>query len=248
MAIAGHWAHRQALEFAASIEVLLWCAGGSEPQLSSLDLLERLLSRADAAYEISERTLARLQPGADAPGLLSVVRLPRWQPRELLNGPAGLVLVCDGIEYAGNLGSLLRTVDASGADGLIVTNPVARLTHPAIFSASRGTVLTTPNLELLTVDRARDELAGAGFQLVVADPDAAVDFRSLGYGARRTAVVVGAEGAGVSRAWRDAATHCVSIPMRGRADSLNVATAAGVLLFEATHPREPEPAGSRGKE
>jgi TrmH family RNA methyltransferase len=234
IAIAGMWAHQQALRLGASIQIFLWCpgTGGADESVSSV--VDGVLAAADASYEISERTLARLQPEARPPGLVSVVRIPTWAPTDVLSEKGGIVLVADGIEYAGNLGALLRTVDASGARGLVLTNPVARLTHPSIFSASRGTVLTTPTMTFPSVAQARRALEHAGFHIVVADPEAAVDYRMVRYSGRPTAIVVGAEGAGVCDAWRDAATQRVSISMRGKADSLNVATAAAVLLFEAS--------------
>ena len=198
IAIAGLWAHQQALRLGAHIEIFLWCRGADGLDESMTDVLEDLVATATASYEISERTLARLQPDARAPGLLSVVKVPTWAPTEVLGGQEGLILVADGIEYAGNLGALLRTVDASGTKALMITNPVARLTHPAVFSASRGTVLTTPCLEFASVGQARWALQSAGFEIVVAEPGAAVDYRALRYIDRRTAIVVGSEGAGVS--------------------------------------------------
>jgi TrmH family RNA methyltransferase len=231
IAIAGIWAHEQALRLGASIESFLWCPGDSGADRLVTPTVEALVAAADSSYEISERTLARMHPGASTPGLLCVVRVPTWDRGQALNAPNGLVLVADGIEYAGNLGSLLRTVDASGADALLITNPVARLTHPTIFSASRGTVLTTPTLEFAAVGEACLALRSAGFEIVVADPDAEVDYRDVRHDRRRTAIVVGAEGAGVCAEWREAAARRVSISMRGRADSLNVATAAAILLF-----------------
>jgi len=234
IAVAGLWAHEQLLRLGASIESFLWCPG-DRPDESVAGLVKGLVAAAVSSYEISERTLVRLHPGARGPGLLSVVRIPTWELHEALTGDARIVLVADGIEYAGNLGALVRTVDASGADALVVTNPVARLTHPTVFSASRGTVLTTPTVRLETAGEARRRLEAAGFEIVVADPDAGCDYREARYDGGRVALVVGSEGSGVSADWREGAVQRVSISMRGRADSLNVATAAAILLFDRSH-------------
>jgi TrmH family RNA methyltransferase len=196
-------------------------------------VVERVSATADASYQVSERTLARLHPGAGAPGLLSVVRVPAWDAATVLARDARLVLVADGIEYAGNLGTLVRTVDASGADALVLTRPVARRTHPTVFSASRGTVLTTPILEYDDVALGRRALETAGFRILVADPGVGSDYRNARYDGGRTAIVVGSEGEGVSPQWREGGAERVAISMRGRADSLNVAAAAAVLLFDA---------------
>ena len=237
MAVAGLWAHRQLLALNASVEAFLWCpaAGSVAADPSLARVVADAVEAAETSYQISARTLARLHPGAQAPGLLSLVRIPTWPPERVLGG-ARRVLVADGIEYAGNLGALVRTVDASGADALVLTSPVARLTHPTVFSASRGTVLTTPVLELAAAAPARAALEAAGFRIVVADPGVGCDYRWIRYDDPRVAIVVGSEGSGVSAAWRTGQVERVSISMRGRADSLNVAVAAAVLLFESIPP------------
>lgn len=230
-AVCGGWAHEAVLRSHTAIESVLWCPGPrahAELEASAV----AAAARASRAFRISERTLARIHPDATAPELLSVVRLPVWDAIALLADGARLVLVADGIEYAGNLGTLVRTVDACAADALVLTGATARVTHPKVFTASRGTVLTTPVLTFGSVPEARSALAAAGFTAYVADPAAATSYRRAGLGRVRTAVVVGSEGSGVSDQWREGLTR-VSIPMRGRADSLNVAVSAAVLLFEA---------------
>jgi TrmH family RNA methyltransferase len=230
-AVTGGWAHEVVLRSGAEIDVVLWCPGErGYPELQAT--AASAAARSGRAFRISERTLARIQPDVTAPALLSVVRLPRWEPGRVLTGDARLVLVADGIEYAGNLGTLVRTADACAADALVLTRATARVTHPKAFAASRGMVLTTPVLTYSEVASARADLAHAGFTTYVADPGGATPYRSAGLGRGRTAVVVGSEGDGVSEDWRTGLTR-VAIPMLGLADSLNVAASAAVLLFEA---------------
>ena len=151
-AVTGGWAHDVVLRSDAPVEVALWCPGDRPyPELEAT--AARVAARAVRACRISERVLARIQPEATAPALLSVVRLPRWEPARVLTGAARLVLVADGIEYAGNLGSLVRTADACAVDALVLTRATARVTHPKVFAASRGTVLTTPVLTYATSRR-----------------------------------------------------------------------------------------------
>jgi TrmH family RNA methyltransferase len=230
-AVSGGWAHEVVLHSAAPVEVALWCPAA--PPYPDLEATAAAVSaRATRAFRISERTLARIQPDATAPALLSVVRLPRSEPRRVLTEDARLVLVADGIEYAGNLGTLIRTADACAADALVLTRATARVTHPKAFTASRGMVLTTPVLSYPSIASVRADLDNAGFTAYVADPAGATPYRTAGLGTGRTAVVVGSEGDGVSDEWRSGLTR-VAIPMLGRADSLNVAASAAVLLFEA---------------
>jgi TrmH family RNA methyltransferase len=230
-AVSGAWAHQVVLGSGASVEIMLWCPGARpHPDLAATACL--VADRADRSFRISERVLSRIQPGATAPALLSIVRVPHWEPRRVLTGDAQLVLVADGIEYAGNLGTLVRTADACAADALVLTRATARVTHPKAFTASRGMVLSMPVLSYPSVAGARAALGDAGFTAYVADPSGATPYRQAGLGVGRTAVVVGSEGDGVSEEWRQGLTR-VAIPMLGRADSLNVAASAAVLLFEA---------------
>ena len=217
VAVAGRWQHAHLQRLGVEPEVTLRC--GDVPY--------------EATYDISEKILARLHPGLSSPALLSVVRLPVWTPAEVLRPDARLLLVADGIEYAGNLGTLVRTADAAGADGLVLTNATCRLTHPKVFEASRGTVLTLPTVEYGSVEKARRDLAAAGFTAYVADPAAATPYLDVDYAHQKVAVVVGSEGDGVAPEWRTPDLAHISIPMRGNADSLNVAASASILLFDA---------------
>ena len=235
VALHGGWAHRQLLTSSTVPEVLLWCP--REPGQPPEPPVAELARLAPAAYEISPRTLARVHPGATAPEVLSVVGIPRWDPGRLLGRGSRLLLVADGIEYAGNLGSLLRSVDGSGADGLLLTSPVARVTHPKAFTASRGTVLSTPVLEYDSAAAARRLLLRAGFSVVVADPAATTTYADLAVSSGRVAFVVGSEGTGVCDDWRRPELQRVAIPMYGRADSLNVAVSASILLYDAGRER-----------
>lgn len=228
----GAWAHQCLLAGGADVETFVCC-----PELldaSSLPLARAAARRARTAVEVSAKTYARISRRTKPSGLASLVRLPRWQAGAGAIGGRPIdattrVLVADGIEYATNLGALIRIVDASGAQALLLTNRQARLEHPDVFTASRATVLTTPVVDFGEPAAAADWLLREGFSVRLALPGATGAFRSPQAGP--TAIVVGSEGRGVSEQWRSVPHEPVSIPMRGRADSLNVAVAAGVLLF-----------------
>lgn len=234
IAIDGLWAHEHALAQHADVDIFLHC-----PEFTRTDraraCAERMHRHARQSYLIPPRILARL--GGAEPGLISTIRLRDWSPDTFELDRSALVLVADGIEYAGNLGSLIRTADGCAADCLVLTSSRARRHHPKVFTASRGTVLSLPVLEFATVGAARAWLGAAGAQVVLADPEAGRDYRRAEYGTGRTAVVVGSEGRGISREWYGDA-QVVAIPMLGNADSLNVATSAGILLYEARARKE----------
>ncbi|HZM82951.1 MAG TPA: TrmH family RNA methyltransferase [Candidatus Limnocylindrales bacterium] len=232
--VEGVWAHRCLLDLDADIETFVFCpALLSGPGHKFAGAAAR---HARTVLEVSAKTYARISNRTQPSGLASLVRLPAWRAGDgsIAGHPihdGTRVLVADGIEYATNLGALIRVVDASGAQALLLTNRQARLEHPDVFTASRGTLLTTPVIDFGEPAAAAAWLAGEGFSVHLALPRASGDFRDLPRASGPTAIVVGSEGRGVSEQWRSTPHQAVSIPMRGRADSLNVAVAAGVLLF-----------------
>jgi len=159
-----------------------------------------------------------------------------WEPDTVPLGDNALVLVADGIEIPGNLGTLLRTLDACGADCLVMTNRRTRLSHPKVFRGSRGMNLRIPVLDF---DRTEDAIAWLlrnGFRVHLATPGpSAVDYHRVAFGGR-TALVVGNERKGITPPWFGRGFTEIAVPMRGRADSLNVAVSAAILLYAARYP------------
>ncbi|MDX2974530.1 TrmH family RNA methyltransferase [Kribbella solani] len=224
--VEGGWEHDRLLTTTATIEAFFWCPEAAPDDIGAI------ADRALEVYRISAKLLARLSRKTRSDGLISIARLPQWRPQAFRFSAESIVLVADGVEYAGNLGTLIRTADAAKVDCLILTSRRARPTHPAVYSASRGTVLSTPILEFDDIPAAADWLRGHRFQVHLADPAATGSYRIPRYGGP-TAFVVGSEGSGLSREWHAEGFGAVSIPMLGQADSLNVALSAGILLFEA---------------
>jgi tRNA G18 (ribose-2'-O)-methylase SpoU len=227
----GLWAQRLVLDAGVAVRTLLWC-----PELAYSDesrmRAEQLASRAEHAYQVSAKTLERVGERGQADGLLSVVRLPWYEPDLLDLGPSALVLVADAVEIPGNLGTLIRTLDAVRADCLVLTNRRTRLTHPKVFRGSQGTVLTVPSVEFPSAAEAVPWLRRLGFRVLLADTDDATHYRRLDYSGR-VALVVGSERYGISRPWYEHGFARVAVPMLGAADSLNVSVSASVLLYEA---------------
>lgn len=225
--IEGTWEHDRLLTTKTAIDTFFWC-----PEAGTTSAAERIAERATEVYRISEKLLTRLSRKTRSDGLISIVRLPTWRRETFEFTGSSLVLVADGVEYAGNLGTLIRTVDAANADCLVLTSRRARPSHPAVYSASRGTILSTPVIEFDDIGQAAEWLHGHGFRIHLADPAATGSYRDGTYDGP-TAFVVGSEGNGLSKAWHEQGCAAVSIPMLGQADSLNVALSAGILLFEA---------------
>jgi tRNA G18 (ribose-2'-O)-methylase SpoU len=226
----GLWAHEVLLQTGTPIEAFFWCpeAGYSDQVVARS---KELAAVADDTYQISAKTLQRIAERDRPDGLVSIARLPSWEPDDLAAGESALVLVADGLEIPGNLGTLIRTLDACRADGLVLTNRKVRLTHPKVFRASHGTSLTVPTVEFDTPDETMEWLRRKGFEILLADTGGA-HYRAHAYPGR-TALVVGNERKGISREWYANPHTPLAVPMLGLTDSLNVAISASLLLYEA---------------
>ena len=228
----GLWAHNLLLEHDAFIDTFLWCpeaAYGDEARKRAVELA----SRAHLAYQVSERTLARISERDKPDGLFSIAQLPMWEPQDVRLSASSLIMVADGMEIPGNLGTLIRTLDAAGAECLVLTNRRTRLTHPKVFRASQGMVLTMPVLDFERTEDAIVWLQSHDVDVYLADTDDAKNYRSFDYSDTRTAFVLGSERYGIPKPWYAAGCERVFIPMLGSADSLNVSISAAVFLFEA---------------
>jgi TrmH family RNA methyltransferase len=180
------------------------------------------------ATEVSARVLARMSYRAEPEGVLAVVEAPY---RPIPDDPT-LLLVAVGIEKPGNLGAMARTADAAGADALLVGEGQVDPWNPNAIRASTGAVFTLP-----VVETTREELAAVPVQKIAAALGAANAYDDADL-TKPTAILIGAEDAGLTDDWRALADDEVEIPMLGTtADSLNASAAAAILLFEAVRQR-----------
>jgi 23S rRNA (guanosine2251-2'-O)-methyltransferase len=149
---------------------------------------------------------------------------------------APLIVVLDGIEDPHNVGAILRTVDAAGADGVVRQTRHAAALGGAAAKASAGAVAHVRMAEVVNIARALETLKDAGVWTIGLAGDAQKRYDRVDY-TSPTALVVGAEGTGLRRLVRERCDWLVSIPIEGHVQSLNVSVALGIVLFEAVRQR-----------
>jgi TrmH family RNA methyltransferase len=195
--------------------------------------------RAYRAYEVSGKTMRRMSE-RDAPeGLLALMQMPRWEPARIELSENALVIVSDGIEIPGNLGTLLRTADGVNAELLVMTNRRTRMSHPKVFRSSKGMSLRVPHVEFARVGDAVAWLYEHDVRVYLADTADSVHYRAMDCSGR-TAIVVGNERHGISNPWHEHGFGRVGVPMLGVADSLNVSVCAAILAYEAREQKQCE--------
>ena len=223
---------RCAVEAGWPIETVFHC-GFFFAERGERELLGRLAER-DIPCEAASPLVFRKMSYRRAPdGLLGVAQTPDCSLSRLTRGTDPLWLVAAGIEKPGNLGAMLRSADAAGASGAIVADGVTDPFNPNAVRASVGALFSVP-LGIASAEETRTWLDEQGIPMFAATPQAATNYTSAAL-TGPAAIVVGAEHAGLDAAWLQRRT--VGIPMAGAADSLNAATVAALLLFEARRQR-----------
>jgi TrmH family RNA methyltransferase len=227
---------------AAGVEIVevFVAAEGREDDAHAADraaCLEACAARDAEIVPLGPRAFEKLAFGDRDEGVVAVIR---FAPRSLgdVSFPAGRpVLGAEGVEKPGNLGAILRTVDAAGLGGVIVCDGGTDAANPAVIRASLGTVFSVP----LAAATAADAIAwcrGQSRQVVAATPEGRGPWHEAKL-AGDTAIVVGSEAEGLSAAWQKAADsgtirlETVRLPMQGIADSLNVSATVAILAYEA---------------
>jgi len=231
--IEGYREIKRALQGGVHFESLFICKdlflGSNEPLLIEQIGVETFTFPAHLFEKISYR---------DRPdGLIAVAHQMQKTLKDLRpKNKVPLYVVAESIEKPGNLGTILRSSDAVGADGVIVCDKCTDIYNPNVVRASVGTLFTLPVIDAKGSD-AYIWLKEHNIEVVAATPAATVEFTDARLSGP-IAIVVGTEQLGLSDLWMEAADIQVKIPMRGTADSLNVAMATTLLLYESLRQRK----------
>ncbi len=211
--------------------------GTNEP-----DLVRQAAQAGAVVVECTARVFQKMSYRERPEGLLAVARQVRRKLDDLRLPKAPLVVVAEAIEKPGNLGTILRSADAAGVHAIIVCDRCTDLNNPNVVRASLGTLFSVQVAEASSAETL-DWLRAHRLAIVAATPHAEKEYFDVDL-TGGVAIVVGAEQYGLSEAWLEAASVRVRIPMRGQADSLNVAAATTLLLYEALRQRRACPSAS----
>ena len=199
------------------------------------DLLERVRRAGAELIEVSAYVFRKIAYREGPDGWLAT--FPALQARldGLHLGTHPFILVAESVEKPGNLGAMLRTADAAGVDAVIASDPLTDWGNPNIVRSSKGALFTVPVAaadNAQTIAWLRDQRIG----IVAATPHATMLYSQADVRGP-VALAVGSEQHGLSRVWLDEADVRVRIPMFGRVNSLNVATAAALLIYDVVRQR-----------
>ena len=198
-------------------------------------LLEKLRMKKIELTEVTRRVFGKIAYREGSGGFVGVARKLKHSLDDFIPSETPFYLVVDAVEKPGNIGAILRSADAVGLDGLIVSDPKTDLSNPNIIRASIGSVFTVPTA-VAEPREAIKWLKNKEIGIISATPHGDTLYTETDF-TSSCAIVVGSEDVGVSDMWLDASTERVRIPMMGMADSLNVSAAATILFYEALRQR-----------
>jgi len=186
---------------------------------------------------ITEEIMEKIGETENSQGILAVAREKEmgwqtWWPE----GKKMLLVIVDGVQDPGNLGTIIRTADATGVQGVLLTKGTVDLYNPKTIRSTMGSIFHLPILKIENLTQFLQQLKEKKVKLVVGDVQASqYCFRQDYRGS--LAIGLGNEGCGPSQELKAAADQLTKIPLPGQAESFNVAVAAGILLYEVTRQR-----------
>ena len=187
-------------------------------------------------YEVSPAVYEKIAYRGSTEGVVALVRARMLRLEDLRLPETPLIVVLESVEKPGNLGAVLRSADAAGADAVVVCDALTDLYNPNLIRASIGALFTVPTVAVSS-EACIAFLKARGIRILTAqlqDSELYYD-TDMRHG---TAIVMGTESTGLTDCWRKAADAHIRIPMCGRLDSLNVSVSAAILLFEAVRQRQ----------
>ena len=188
-------------------------------------------------FHLSKELYAKVAYREGTEGVIAEVRWKERSLDELLTGKdSPLIMVMERVEKPGNLGAVLRSADAAGADGVILCDPLTDLYNPNLIRASIGAIFTVPVVACTSAE-AIAWLKANNIRILTAQLQDSAPYYDVDMTCG-TALVMGTEATGLTDAWRQAADAHILIPMLGRLDSLNVSVSAAILLYEAVRQRQ----------
>lgn len=200
------------------------------------NLVLQLVAAAEEVHLVSDSTFNKMAEVGTSAGILALAQLPQKELSYLNPKEHQSIVVLDGLEIPGNVGTIIRSCDGTDTDAVIITNRKTRLSHPKILRSSQGSCFKIPIVEAEAED-VMAWLVKNGYKIILTDTRSEKFYFEESYKGK-IAIVMGSERYGISREWYNLESTGIKIPMWGDCDSLNVGIAATMILYEAAVKRK----------
>lgn len=205
------------------------------PSIIDLPELQTIVKNDQLLIPVHENVFSKLAYRESTGGIIALAEQKQNRLEDLRLADNPLLLVMEGVEKPGNLGAVLRTADAAGIDAVIVCDPLTDFYNPNVIRSSVGCVFTNQVASASSADTIQ-WLQSKEISLLCTYLKASRPYHEVDY-TRPSAIVMGTESTGLSQQWIENSNENIIIPMQGKVDSMNVSTAAAVVIFEAARQR-----------
>jgi 23S rRNA (guanosine2251-2'-O)-methyltransferase len=229
MILAGIHPVAEALRAGRPLERILVARGAGGPRLQQIIDLARQ-SSVPLRFE-PRQALDRLAGSAAHQGVVALGASQKYRSLDDMAEGARMLVFLDGVEDPHNLGAVIRTAHAAGADAIVIPERRAAGLTETVAKAAAGALEYLPVVRVGNLNRALDEIKERGFWIYGVDASGTQDYDQVQY-ASPAALVLGGEGKGIHEMVRKRCHAEVRIPMAGKISSLNVSVAAGIVLFD----------------
>lgn len=209
----------------------------TESLTSDSPLMEQISMLPDGKAEIVADNVFRQMCDTKTPqGILTVLRKPVWTIQDILRGDSPLIMILEDLQDPGNAGTIFRTAEGAGVDGIFLTKTCVDITNPKVIRATMGSVYRMPFVYVEDVVSLKEMLRDRKIRFFAAHLQGKNAYHEEDY-TGGTAFLIGNEGKGLTEEAAEAADCLIRIPMCGQVESLNAAMAAGILMYEAARQR-----------
>lgn len=199
-----------------------------------LEKLKRKVSQ-DKLHKVSHKTFIELTDTVTPQGILAVINFKDMEIDNILKENF-LIIALDRIQDPGNMGTIIRTADAAGADGIVVGKGCVDIYNPKVVRSTMGSLFHIPIVQTDDLCKTLVELKQRGGKVVTTHLSAKKAYYNVNF-KTSTVIVMGSEAEGVSQEISILSDELIKISMPGQAESLNVAVAHGIIVFEAVRQR-----------
>ncbi|MFA5104922.1 MAG: RNA methyltransferase [Candidatus Margulisiibacteriota bacterium] len=188
------------------------------------------------SYFVDNKTMSALSDTESDQGMIGVVPKFSFSAKDIKKENKQIVVVCDGVQDPGNLGTIIRTASAAGCGAVIASPDSADVYNPKTIRSTGGAIFHIPVIAGESIENTINFLAASGFKIFCAEPSGGKSLYTTDL-SKSFVIVVGNEGRGVKSSVRRLCDGAITIPINKATESLNAAVAAAVILFEALRQR-----------
>ncbi|HIE29124.1 TPA: RNA methyltransferase [Candidatus Poribacteria bacterium] len=226
---------KEAIDCNAPIKMLLFCPNKLKSQIG-LGLVDIAAEKGIECVSVPARVFDSISEKDNPQGIIAVVERLNLTFNHLESNNPTLLIVAYELRDPGNLGAIIRTADSAGASGVVITGISVDIFDPKTVRATMGSIFSLPVIRVKEIGQLKDWLSQNSIKMIATSPRAKRYYFDLAYD-EPVAIILGNEAEGLDAEILEYADEVVKIPLLGRADSLNVASAAAIIIYEVVRQR-----------